>query len=121
VLTPQGLVVGSRGPYSLNKPLLVSFLLAWSLYFLHLLPIGIALAPFVFVFALCTYLVFQRGKARMWLLGIDSLCAAVCVLVWRTGGLGLYIPTRNTSLALLAVGAAGLLMRSPWLPLRRLE
>jgi hypothetical protein len=112
-LTPCGLMLGSRGPYSLNKPLLISYFAAWALYFLRLVPLGVAIIPFGFVFALCTYLVFQRRRGRVGLLAMDALFSAVCIVVWRMVGVGSYIPVRATGLAVVALGIAAWLLAAP--------
>jgi hypothetical protein len=112
-------MLGSRGPYSLNKPLLILYFAAWALYLLRLVPLGVALIPFGFVFALCTYLVFQRRKGRVALLAMDALFSAVCIVVWRMVGVGSYIPVRATGLAVVALGVVVWLLALPYLRRRR--
>jgi hypothetical protein len=119
ILTPRGLVVGSRGPYSLNRPLLIVYVAAWALYFLRLVPLGVALVPFGFVFALCTYLVYRRQRGRVWLLVMDALFVLLCIVASRTVGLGSDIPARTSVLAVLALGFIVWLLIAPLVRLRR--
>jgi hypothetical protein len=113
ILTPRGLVLGSHGPYCLNTPLLVVYVAVWGGYFLRLLPLGVALVPFGFVFALCTYLVFRRQRGRTWLLVMDALFVLLCIMVSRMAKMGGYIPARSPVLAVLALGIIVWLLIGP--------
>lgn len=113
ILTPRGLVVGSHGPYSLNKPVLIVYIAAWGAYFFQLVPLGVALVPFGFVFALCTYLVFQRRRGRAWLLTMDALFMLLCIMASRTVGIGSYIPGKAPILTVLALALIAWLLIVP--------